>query len=310
MHSANDTAAPRQSDAARKHLAKGRDHESKLDRWSAIESYRQAAQLDPQDCEIAFRLGYALDLVGEDAEALQLFERACADGKPKLNALLNLAVLYEDAGDYVRAERCVKLVVDTDPLHARGRLYLRDVQASRRMVTNDDAARSGDKQNAMLETPVTDFELSARARNCLKKMNIRTLGDLLRVSEAELMAYKNFGETTLAEIKAMLAQKSLHLGQALDQQRDAARQEVYNELLSSAGEEAVGVLGKSVDELDLSVRSRKALSLLNVVTIGDLVARTEAELLGIKNFGSTSLDEINAKLGEMQLSLRKIDAAP
>ena len=35
--------------------------------------------------------------------------------------------------------------------------------------------------------PVTDFELSVRARNCLKKMNIRTLGDLTRVTEQQLL---------------------------------------------------------------------------------------------------------------------------
>ena len=70
----------------------------------------------------------------------------------------------------------------------------------------------------MLDTPVTDFELSVRARNCLKKMNIRTLGDLLKVSEAELLSYRNFGETSLVEIKNMLSSKGLRLGQGVDGQ--------------------------------------------------------------------------------------------
>src|SRR5438034_8316315 len=52
-----------------------------------------------------------------------------------------------------------------------------------------------------LEIPVTDFELSVRSRNCLRKMNIRTLGDLTRTTEAALLASKNFGETSLSEIK-------------------------------------------------------------------------------------------------------------
>ena len=56
----------------------------------------------------------------------------------------------------------------------------------------------------MLEIPVTDFELSVRSRNCLKKMNIRTLGDLTRVSEQQLLASKNFGETSLDEIKEIM----------------------------------------------------------------------------------------------------------
>jgi DNA-directed RNA polymerase subunit alpha len=45
-------------------------------------------------------------------------------------------------------------------------------------------------------------------------MNIKSLGDLLKTTEQELLAYKNFGETSLNEIKALLAQKGLRLGQA------------------------------------------------------------------------------------------------
>ena len=47
-------------------------------------------------------------------------------------------------------------------------------------------------------------------------MNIRTLGDLLQTTEQELLSYKNFGETSLNEIKALLAQKGLRLGQAVE----------------------------------------------------------------------------------------------
>ena len=69
----------------------------------------------------------------------------------------------------------------------------------------------------VLEIPVTDFELSVRSRNCLKKMNIRTLGDLTRVTEAQLLASKNFGETSLEEIKEIMTAKGLRLGQSLEQ---------------------------------------------------------------------------------------------
>ena len=63
---------------------------------------------------------------------------------------------------------------------------------------------------------MTDFELSVRSRNCLKKMNIRTLGDLTRVTEQQLLSSKNFGETSLDEIKEMMTTKGLHLGQSLE----------------------------------------------------------------------------------------------
>jgi len=60
--------------------------------------------------------------------------------------------------------------------------------------------------------------------------------------------------------------------------------------------------------MDLSVRARKALALLNVSTIGDLVLKTEAELMGVKNFGMTSLLEIKERLHDMGLSLRELES--
>src|SRR5678816_620093 len=90
------------------------------------------------------------------------------------------------------------------------------------MYYDEDAERRGGQRNAVLNIPITDFELSVRSRNCLKKMNIRTLGDLLRTSEPELLSYKNFGETSLNEIKALLASKGLRLGQAAEDGKGAA----------------------------------------------------------------------------------------
>src|SRR5690606_105986 len=181
----------------------------------AIAEYRRAVSADPGDPRTFFRLAYALDLAGEEDEAIAMYERACEVPPAPINALINLAILYEDRGDYARAERCLRQVLDTNPNHPRARLYMKDVQASRAMVIDDEQDRDRLKRNALLDTPVTDFELSVRARTCLKKMNIRTLGDLLKTTEAELLGYKNFGESSLVEIKQMLASKGLRLGQGV-----------------------------------------------------------------------------------------------
>ena len=61
---------------------------------------------------------------------------------------------------------------------------------------------------------------------------------------------------------------------------------------------------RSVAELELSVRSRKALQRLGAVSLGELIAHSEAELMGIKNFGQTSLTEIKQQLARFGLSLR------
>ena len=68
-----------------------------------------------------------------------------------------------------------------------------------------------------------------------------------------------------------------------------------------------GVLSKSVDELQLSVRAQKCLQSLNLRNIGELIRRTEAELLGCKNFGVTSLNEIKKALTSFGLVLRSLD---
>jgi len=153
---------------------------------------------------------------------------------------------------------------------------------------------------------VTDFDLSVRTRNGLRKMDIRTLGDLLRISEADLRSYKNVGDNSLDEIRAMLTQRGLRLGQALEQQQSVAQQAVYDQLRSDSGSDQES-FSHSVAELQLSVRARKALALLNIQTIGELCMRTEAELMGVKNFGMTSLLEIKERLAEGQLSLRTLE---
>jgi DNA-directed RNA polymerase subunit alpha len=70
-------------------------------------------------------------------------------------------------------------------------------------------------------------------------------------------------------------------------------------------------LNKSVDELELSVRSYNCLKNANIRTIGELVQKTENEMLKTKNFGRKSLNEIKEILGTMGLSLgMKLDNYP
>jgi DNA-directed RNA polymerase subunit alpha len=63
------------------------------------------------------------------------------------------------------------------------------------------------------------------------------------------------------------------------------------------------LLSKSVDMLDLSVRSKNCLDSENILLIGDLVRFTESELLKVRNFGKTSLKEVKNKLAALGLSL-------
>lgn len=289
--------------AAQAHYEAAMTAEADGDRDSAAVLLRKAVQVG-DNAEYEFKLAYFLDLLGEEDEAVALYEQLCLRDQPYVNALLNLAVVYEDRGEIARAEKCLRQILEARPNHPRALEYMKDVQASKDMYYDEEHARDLAKRNALLDTPVTDFELSVRARNCLKKMLIRTLGDLLKITEAELLSYKNFGETSLVEIKTMLASKGLRLGQGLEGQYSRVRKEIYDQLRGRASE---AVLGKPISVLDLSVRARKALQFLGIQTIGDLATRTEAELMGVKNFGQTSLTEIDEKLSDFQLGLRNLD---
>jgi len=84
-----------------------------------------------------------------------------------------------------------------------------------------------------------------------------------------------------------------------------AAEETTEHSLDKMGEQ----LNRSVEELELSVRSYNCLKNANIQTIGELVQKTEAEMLRTKNFGRKSLNEIKEILSSMGLSLgMKVDA--
>ncbi len=72
-------------------------------------------------------------------------------------------------------------------------------------------------------------------------------------------------------------------------------------------EQASGVLARPIEELDLTVRSYNCLKREGVTTVGELVEKTEEDLLEIRNFGQKSIDEVKAKLEELDLGLKKKD---
>lgn len=270
----------------------------------AARQYRTAIDLDPNHARAVFHLAYLHDLRGDEAQAIELYEDATQIFPAYTASLLNLAVLYEERNEYASAMHCVHAVLRAHPNHPRASLFLKDIESSRTMVYDEEREKRKDRQNKILETPITDFELSVRSRNCLKKMNINTLGDLLRTTEAELLAYKNFGETSLLEIKKILDTKTLRLGMAVEQKSASTTPSAESEEQDGVNPE---LLTKPVDDLELSVRARRALGKLGVKTFYELVIKTEAELLGCKNFGVTSLNEIKEKLTNFGLTLRKLD---
>ncbi len=92
--------------------------------------------------------------------------------------------------------------------------------------------------------------------------------------------------------------KYFELGSEVLQPRLPEKEEEYGE-----DEDLKKVLDLPISHLELSVRASNCLESENISVIRELVSRSEDELLRIRNFGQTSLDELKEKLGELDLSL-------
>jgi DNA-directed RNA polymerase subunit alpha len=84
---------------------------------------------------------------------------------------------------------------------------------------NSDAARLAE----LLRTPIDDLSLSVRSVNSLKNSSIRSLGDLVRQSETQILQVKNFGKKSLQEIADLLEKEGLNFGMKFEESTDGVR---------------------------------------------------------------------------------------
>jgi len=270
---------------------------------AASADFEKALGLDRQHVGTLFELAYINDLHGNDADAVDYYKECLKRPPVPLSALINLGILYEDKMEFREAEKCYRQVLAFDPNHPRAQLFYKDCRASRDMYYDENLEKDNAVKRQLMEIPVTDFELSVRSRNCLKKMNIRTLGDLTRTTEVALLASKNFGETSLAEIKEMMTSKSLWLGLALEGGQHASAQ-MQPDPVQELSQEEKAMLARPIADLNLSVRARKCMTKLGIATIGELLSHTGDDLLECKNFGVTSLNEVRERLTELNMHLK------
>ncbi len=174
---------------------------------AAAAEFEKALEQERDHTGALFELAYINDLYGNDDAAIDYYSQCIRRPPVPLAALVNLGILYEDEMRFREAEECYRQVLGFDPNHPRARLFFKDVAASKDMFYDETTEKMNDRMRQLMEIPVNDFELSVRSRNCLRKLNIRTLGDLTRITEQALLASKNFGETSLSEIKEMMTSK-------------------------------------------------------------------------------------------------------
>ncbi len=299
LRSQLDSAPPAFHSSAEASYLRGRLAELQREPESALDHYAAAREIDPSHRPNLARLAQLAERCGIDELALEAYRSLAAMLPIDRNVLFNLGVLYEDLGKDQDAAACYDIIVRNDPANLRARLYLEDARSGIDMYYDEDLERKEDRLNQILRTPITDFELSVRARNCLNKMNIVTLGDLVKLTESELLSYKNFGETSLNEIKDILGSKGLRLG--MKHEEAVASIEAAGRPRASG--ENSEVLNQPISKLDLSIRVRRAVENLSCLTLGDIVQHSEDELLSMPNFGQTSMQELKRKLADFGLKL-------
>lgn len=87
-------------------------------------------------------------------------------------------------------------------------------QEEEKVVSEEDA--EAERIKKILLTSVDDLELSVRSHNCLKAANIKTLGDLVRKDESEMLKFRNFGRKSLAELLEIVEHYQLKFGIDVD----------------------------------------------------------------------------------------------
>jgi DNA-directed RNA polymerase subunit alpha len=80
----------------------------------------------------------------------------------------------------------------------------------------EEVDREAERMYENLKRSVEELELSVRSYNCLKNADIKTIGELVQKTEAEMLKTKNFGRKSLNEIKEILSEMGLSFGMKLD----------------------------------------------------------------------------------------------
>jgi DNA-directed RNA polymerase subunit alpha len=72
------------------------------------------------------------------------------------------------------------------------------------------------KKRNLLKMSIDELELSVRSYNCLSDAKVKTIGDLVRKKESEMLKFRNFGKKSLAELNKVLKEKGLEFGMDVD----------------------------------------------------------------------------------------------
>ena len=209
----------------------------------------------------------------------------CIGGPPTasrpMSARWNLGLLYEDRNQYDRAARATSGSFGSSPTTS-GLGCTWGFQASTEQVY--DETPSAATGSAGVGHPVTDFECRFAAGTAGENGHPYA-GRSHQISEPQLGS-KNFGETSLYEIREMMNSRARIGMFASERSADFSAE---TQTLSTRRPGPAEQAGRRSEPVGAA---RKCMIRLNIATIGELVRRTGDELLECKNFGVTSLNGV------------------
>lgn len=149
--------------------------------------------------------------------------------------------------------------------------------------------------------PIEDLTLSRRSLNCLKRIKVISIRELIQKTEKELLSIPHFGNKSLIEIKTKLLALFPDLQCPLIPRLKIARR---TDEIKTNSEDVLKKLNILTKDLILSHRTRKCLEKNDIKYVWQLIQMTEEELLAIKNLGRKSLNELRHIVNDLGLKLR------
>ena len=121
-------------------------------------------------------------------------------------------------------------ITPEDALAYAGKILRDHIQLFINFDIEPEAEKEESEQDAEFErirkvllTPVDELELSVRSHNCLRAANIKTIADLVRRDESELLKFRNFGRKSLAELSEIIEAEKLTFGMDVEQVSERRR---------------------------------------------------------------------------------------
>ena len=157
--------------------------------------------------------------------------------------------------------------------------------------------------------PVQDLPLRERTLNCLRYARIATLGELLKLSDSELLRIRNFGSLSLEDVKNLQNQiqsGELVLGGPHLNSTVIPKPPSPWETLDALWAKGI----RNLDDLELSTAITDILKREGIDSLKSLLETTNDEILQIKYFGTQKLNEVRRVLGAFGIALPSAEASP